>query len=55
VIKEQGEQSPTGSVDSIGFFSGKAAQAGFGDRVERSKTTPPVRPKRYKGVSPYIA
>lgn len=55
VIKgEQGEQSPTGSVDSIDFFSGKAAQDGFGERGGR-KTTPPVRPQRYEGVSPYIA
>jgi hypothetical protein len=47
--------SPTGSVDSIDFFSGKAAQEGFGDRVERSGRVAPQRPKRYEGVSPYIA
>jgi hypothetical protein len=60
-VVQQPPASPTGSVDSIDFFSGKAAQEGFGHRVERSggkvatKTTPPVRPKRYEGVSPYIA
>lgn len=41
--------SPTGSVDSIDFFSGKAAEEGFGDRVV------PKRLQRYEGVSPYIA
>lgn len=41
--------SPTGSVDSIDFFSGKAAEEGFGGRVA------PKRPQRYEGVSPYIA
>lgn len=48
--------SPTGSIDSIDFFSGKAAEEGFGGRGERSgKRVVPERPKRYEGVSPYIA
>ncbi|KAI4761512.1 hypothetical protein E4T51_05460 [Aureobasidium sp. EXF-12344] len=48
--------SPTGSVDSIDFFSGKAAQEGFGERGERcGGRVAPQRPKRYEGVSPYIA
>ncbi|KAI4739512.1 hypothetical protein E4T50_10045 [Aureobasidium sp. EXF-12298] len=48
--------SPTGSIDSIDFFSGKAAEEGFGERGERSDgRVAPIRPKRYEGVSPYIA
>jgi hypothetical protein len=54
--------SPTGSVDSIDFFSGAAHRPDFGGRVERSggrvvasTTEPPVRPKRFEGVSPYVA
>jgi hypothetical protein len=48
--------SPAGSVDSIDFFSSKAAEVGFGERVERSggrvvasTTEHPVRPKRFEG------
>lgn len=48
--------SPTGSVDSIDFFSGKAAEEGFGGRVERSGgRVVPKRPERYEGASPYVA
>ncbi|KAI5250099.1 hypothetical protein E4T42_05046 [Aureobasidium subglaciale] len=49
--------SPTGSVDSIDFFSGAAGRPDFGERVERSggSRQTPVRPARYAGTSPYVA
>jgi hypothetical protein len=48
--------SPTGSVDSIDFFSGAAHRPDFGGRVERSGGRPaPQRPERFEGVSPYVA
>ncbi|KAI4730052.1 hypothetical protein E4T49_02016 [Aureobasidium sp. EXF-10728] len=55
-VVQQTPPSPTGSVDSIDFFSGAAARVGFGDRVQRSGgRTAPVRPERVAGASPYIA
>ncbi|KAI4719748.1 hypothetical protein E4T48_04033 [Aureobasidium sp. EXF-10727] len=56
-VVQQTPPSPTGSVDSIDFFSGAAARVGFGDRVQRSggRATAPVRPQRVVGSSPYIA
>jgi hypothetical protein len=61
-LREEVPTSPAGSVKGIDFFSGKAAEVGFGERVERSggrvvasTTEPPVRPKRFEGVSPYVA
>jgi hypothetical protein len=48
--------SPTGSVDSIDFFSGAAQRLDFGGRVERSGgRVVPQRPERFEGVSPYFA
>jgi hypothetical protein len=62
-LREEIPASPAGSVDSIDLFSGRAAEVGFGDRVERGggrveesgSRVVPVRPKRYEGVSPYVA
>jgi hypothetical protein len=48
--------SPTGSVDSIDFFSGAAARTGFGERGGKGESrVVPKRPERFEGVSPYIA
>jgi hypothetical protein len=48
--------SPTGSVDSIDFFSGAAARTGFGERGDKGEgRVVPKRPERFEGVSPYIA
>ncbi|KAI4845682.1 hypothetical protein E4T44_05487 [Aureobasidium sp. EXF-8845] len=48
--------SPTGSVDSIDFFSGAAARTGFGERGGKGEGRfVPKRPERFEGVSPYIA
>jgi hypothetical protein len=55
--------SPTGSVDSIDFFSGAAHRPDLGGRVEGSGgrveesggRVVPSRPKRFEGVSPYVA
>jgi hypothetical protein len=48
--------SPTGSVDSIDFFSGAAARTGFGERGGKGEgRVVPTRPERFEGVSPYIA
>jgi hypothetical protein len=69
-LREEGPASPTGSVDSIDFFSGAAQRLDFGGRVERSGGRvaesgggveesggrgAPSRPKRFEGVSPYVA
>ncbi|KAH0347115.1 hypothetical protein KCU81_g3772, partial [Aureobasidium melanogenum] len=52
----QTSPSPTGSVDSIDFFTGEASRPDFGERVERcGGRTAPVRPPRFAGTSPYIA
>jgi hypothetical protein len=62
-LREEIPASPTGSVDSIDFFSGKAAEVGSGERVERGGDrvergggrVVPQRPQRFEGVSPYVA
>ncbi|KAH0274420.1 hypothetical protein KCU91_g5279, partial [Aureobasidium melanogenum] len=52
----QTSPSPTGSVNSIDFFTGEASRPDFGERVERrGARTAPVRPPRFAGTSPYIA
>ncbi|CAD0092672.1 unnamed protein product [Aureobasidium mustum] len=53
---DQAPPSPTGSVNSIDFFTGGASRPDFGAKVERSGgRTAPVRPERFAGTSPYIA
>lgn len=48
--------SPTGSVNSIDFFTCGANRPDFGQRVERSGgRAVPVRPARIAGTSPYVA
>ncbi|KAK6002310.1 hypothetical protein QM012_001948 [Aureobasidium pullulans] len=45
VFAEEAPPSPTGSVNSIDFFTGEASRLDFGDRIERSGgKTAPVRP-----------
>ncbi|KAH0369104.1 hypothetical protein KCU65_g3545, partial [Aureobasidium melanogenum] len=53
---DQTPPSPTGSVNSIDFFTGEANKPDFGERIERrGGRTAPVRPPRFAGTSPYIA
>ncbi|KAG9558955.1 hypothetical protein KCU79_g8588, partial [Aureobasidium melanogenum] len=56
VPADQAPPSPTGSVNSIDFFTGEASGPDFGDKVERSGgRAAPIRPPRIAGTSPYIA
>ncbi|KAG9842783.1 hypothetical protein KCU98_g5391, partial [Aureobasidium melanogenum] len=53
---DQAPPSPTGSVNSIEFFTGGASRPDFGERGEKSGgRAAPVRPPRIARTSPYIA